>query len=315
VYESKFYSGYISGASYLQTGVIGNCYLTGKVTGYTVSGYLNINKLITGSTGVFTVDNSPYYPVPTGDYKATASIQINTGNLSNFNFISINNTTITYNLDTVNYTKPNYFSSVTDLSNIINSISGQLNCTGSLDTGTNTLYLKSIISGASGNNIQLITNSTETFILSSNSLTGGYFIYPKFYLDTQRGGVFSGYLNEKYGATGYYSALASGTLTGTLPVYVGTRTFFDVWDLRTGQNDIYTFFKDSNLVSGASYTGNLISPNLGVDQNGIINIQVAYNNYLSVQGASGVDVVEISVISNNLPSGASGISFRLTGVK
>jgi len=307
------YSGNMPNVPFFFNNVTGLCYLTGSVTGMSNSGYLTYNSLITGSPTGFAILDSPYYPFATGYINSTASILFNFNNINANDVLSINNKTILFNADTVNYPAPNFFSDIPTLINSINSNLLQFNCSAYSGSGNN-VYLTSILSGDLGNSITIFSNSSG-MVPSSQFFTGGQTFYPPFNINS--GNVFSGFLNKSYAVTGYYTSNNStGYLYGNIPTYQGFRNFTGVWNVATGTNNSFynltpVLDVNNNLIG---YSGAIISNTLGVSAASIIQLRVDYNNYLNVNTSLyPSDFINLRISGLNFGPSGSGIQLGISG--
>jgi hypothetical protein len=301
-------TGLLTGVSYSKGGVTGLYYLTGRKTGISNNGYYNHTEIINTGYSYIAANGNAFYSDATGSNFATATININTGYINNFDYISINGITLTYNSDTLNYVAPSFFNSIPNLLNIINTNQTAYACSGF--TGVNgNLNLVSILSGDAGNDTQLQYFGSGMVPLTS-SFTGGKY----FYITVFPTGGFSGILNINKPATGIYTTAGSGYLQGYIQQFQGNRNFTGVWGIRTGYNDIYTFFAENGLMSGSRYYSRLTSGDLGLSPS-IIQMAVGYNNYLNTLGGEPQDVVRLTVSGLNFGQSGSGISFELTGIR
>lgn len=321
----------IEDVEYVKYDVLGFYPISGIVTGNTVNGKLEINNqiILTGS-GVNNI--YAYYPEATGFTFAETLFNINYNNLNNFDFLSINDNTIIYHSDSSQYPAPSYFNSNNTLISIINESSNVFLCTGEIINSN--IQLKSTLKGASGN-INLTSNSTGIQIINYIS---GINIYPRLYkIVTERtftpileefpelGGNYSfnrvvkdpimtGNISDALLATGfYYSNQGSGNVTGNVLTFTGVRTFFDVWDVATGNlRRDYLSFLQNNFISGDSYYKNT---NFGTVPTNV-KLRAFYLNYLGTSTQEESDVADLIIKDLNNPSlSETGVIFRLNGLK
>lgn len=323
--------GQINNVVYKEYDVLGYYPLTGIVSGTTSGGRLNINQNRTGYA--YTINSIyPYYPSPTGAIRATGYIKILTGNINNFDYISINNNTIIYNTDNSLYTSPGYFNNINTLNTIINESTGVFLVSG-LVTGNNTIVLYSLLLGSDGNNITLTTSNTGGIQINNNNLENGYYIYPKIYKYFYTTGtnntvtgieltpIFTGNILSSIVATGFYTSISgSGSITGNVPTYIGTRTFTGIWGLQTGQDNDYENFLGKNWLSGINRYFNRTKFQ---DVFNLLQISVRYDNDLSITDDIG-DVAQLRIKdfnynlvypTGNLINNTGEIIFRISGIK
>jgi hypothetical protein len=318
----------IENVEYIKYDILGFYPITGKVTGNTVNGKLDIDDAIV-VTGSPIGNIYAYDPIPTGFTFSKVLFNINYNLLNNFDFLSLNGNTIIYHPDSSFYSPPTYFNSNETLISIINASSDIFLCTGEV-LGSN-IQLYSNLKGESGN-INLTSNSTGLEIINFIS---GLNIYPRLYkIVTERSKncvdddpnctfsftkkikdpIMTGNLGDSILATGfYYSSNGSGNITGNVPTFTGIRNFTDVWDIATGNlTRNYLSFLQNNFISGNSFYKNTLFGT--APQN--VNLRVFYLNYLNTSNQEEVDVVDLIVKDLNNPSlSESGIVFRLNGIK
>lgn len=306
--------GTLENISYFQPDVLGFYNLTGEITGQSISGYFNYNQIVTGS-GIPQGDNIPFYPVFTGFKQAEAIISIIEENLSNFEFLKLNNRTISYNNNTGTYQAPDYFHSVDSLLNIINTNETIFNATG-IKLNDTTLFLRAsdtFAIGFSGNNIT-ITGVGPGIIVPKNTFESGITFYPPLFPTTP----FTGIALGNVASTGIFFTTGSGIITGDVPTFTGVRKFTGIWDIKTGTNILLSFL-NNNYISGEIYKNTGIFSEIYNN----FQIQVFYDNELNTDNSDPVDISEIRIKDNNFnllenpPTGAGSgeFIFRITGVR
>lgn len=258
--------------------------------------------------------NLPYYPIPTGYYNATGSINFDINQLVNFDFISINNSLIYYNTDT---TSSEFFNSTGSLIENVNNNSELYNV--KLNLQNTKIFIESLISGEDGNNI-FINSNNSGITFSDIKLNGGKNFYsilkkPRYPLNRRdinlTSPLFSADFSNKFFITGFYSGFASTAyLTGFINSFSGVRDFKNIWNIATGlviRKDLIDF-KFNNLFSGNSYySNNTFNSKIP------INVQISYNDVFSL-GAFDVAELHIKDLNAPTPRLLSGIIFRITGL-
>jgi hypothetical protein len=305
--------GTIKNVNYFEPNVVGLYNLTGLITGISNSGYFNYNQVVTGS-GIPDGDNVPFYPIFTGFKQAEALLFIIQENLSNFEFLRLNNRTITYNDNTGSYQAPDYFHNIDSLLNIINTNEIAFNATG-IKLNDTTLFLRAseeFAIGFSGNNLT-ITGLGPGIIAPKTNFESGITFYPPLLPITP----FSGVARGNVASTGFFTGLGSGIITGDIRTFTGVRKFTGVWDIKTG-SDILLSFLGNNFISGEIYKNKEIFEELYNN----FQIQVFYDNELNTDNSDPVDISEIKIKDNNFnllenpPTGENGeFIFRITGVR
>ena len=305
--------GTLKNVSYFQPNVVGLYNLTGFITGKSTSGYFNYNQIVTGS-GIVNGDNIPFYPIFTGFKQAEAIVYITQQNLSNFEFLKLNNRTITYNNNTGSYQAPDYFYNIDSLLSIINSNETIFNATG-IKLNNTTLFLRAsetFAIGFSGNNIG-ITGLGPGIIAPKNTFQSGITFYPPLLPTTP----FSGIAIGNVASTGFFFATGSGIITGDVRTFTGIRRFTGIWDIKTGTNILLSFLGNNFISSG-------IYKNTGIFSELYNNFrtQIFYNNQLNTDNSDPIDVSQIKIIDKNFnllsnpPTGETGeFIFRITGVR
>ena len=302
-----FFTGFIN-TELPAYGITGIYNLTGSINGYAASGYYQAISGITFNTSGLNLMSDWVAGGATGYKNATAYLNYGTPQI--FDYISINNKTVSYNSDTANYQSPDFFYSSGDLLNTINSYPIDFQVSAHVEAGL--IKLTSLVSGETGNLIQVSAgqgDNTGTLFPTaySTALTGGANFYRKLYAT----GIYTGLLSQVYLSTGYYYANdASGNLTGIINSYQGRRDFSGVWDIGTGNfhtgysdflldNRLVTPFKYESVVGGTGYAR---TPS-------VFDIQLVYGNLYSVSSQSDVAKLTITGIGTN-----SGIVYYITGV-
>lgn len=312
---SGFAYGVIEDAQYLREDVPGLYNLTGYIIGLSNSGYFNYSQLFTGS-GIVDGDNFPYYPVATGTIESEGFIYIDINKIKDFDFLKINNRTLTYHPNTDLFDPPDFFNNIDTLVNSLNNNISYYGVTG-FRTGSSGIFLKAseiYEPGVAGNSIEITGVIGDGFYFPLYYLTGGQSFYPQLYPDT----FFSGSGIGSVAATGIFSlSSGSGYVSGPIPTYTGDRYFTDIWDIQTGLEEMLSF-SGNNFISGGIYYNNQIFT--GVYNN--FDINVFYNNALSTKDGEAIDVAQIKIKDNsfnllaNPPSGENGeFIFRITGIK
>ena len=305
--------GTLKNISYFQPDVVGLYNLTGQITGLSTSGYFNYNEIVTGS-GIPVGDNIPFYPVFTGFKQAEAIVNIIQENLSNFEFLRLNNRMIAYNSNTGAYQAPDYFHNIDSLLNVINSNETIFSATG-IKLNDNTLFLRAsetFAIGFSGNNIP-ITGLGPGIIAPKNNFESGLTFYPPLLPTTP----FSGVARGNVASTGIFFATGSGIITGDVRTFTGIRRFTGIWDFKTGSNILLSFL-GNNFISGEIYKNTGIFSELYNN----FRIQIFYDNELNTDNSDPLDVSQIRIkdknfnLLDNPPTGESGeFIFRITGVR
>jgi hypothetical protein len=321
----------LENVEYVKYDVLGFYPLTGTIIGNTVNGELNINNTII-VTGSGVNDIYAYYPVPTGFTFSEVSFATDYNNLKNFETLTINGNTIIYHDSPSQYPAPNYFNTDSVLISIINESSGVFLCTGILENPN--IRLNSTIEGTSGN-IDITSNSIGIEILNYIS---GKDLYPRLYKIVTETGftpiseefpelggeytfnrvikdpVMTGNLSQLILGTGfYYSSAGSGDITGEVLTFTGSRSFFDVWDIATGNlRRSSVSFLENSFISGTSYIKNT---SFGKNPTNV-NLRAFYLNYLNISNEETSDVADLIIKDLNTPNLLdSGVIFRLNGLK
>lgn len=287
--------------------VTGYTYLTGIASGRTASGRYNYSMSVSGSGIQLSDTDYPFYPFVTGSKAASLNIFMDMSKMNDFDNISINNQTISYNHDTTNYLAPSFFSSIDSLTGIINSNQSSFNCYASGLNGTG-ISLVSTLIGDSGNSATISISSASGMTSPYTSLTGGKTFYSKL----SPLGSFNGVAFGTIYATGFYTGIGSGQIVGNISQFQGVRHFSDVWDISTGDAGS---FKNRGLLSGNNqYYSRVYSTGLATTTL-VEALSIYYTNYLNTFTSEGYDVAELTVSGINFGLYGSGITFRITGTK
>ena len=279
---------------------------TGITGGYAALGYFELNS---GINFLLNHDPVDYVAGGTTGYENSRAI-LSYGIPQDFDWISINNVSISYNSDSGSWIPPDYFSTSGQLLNIINSNLSSFFVTGYIENGL--VVLESILSGEIGNNITVsagrgLNTGDDTPYFNSNNLTGGRDLYMKIYGT----GIYSGYLSMLLYNTGYYtSSSGSGSITGYVSTYQGTRDFTGVWQLITG--NFFTGYNDflENGFTGDnaySYLNTIGGTNYAITPQNI-DMGLFYNDLFDTQ--SNTDVAKLTISGINL----SGVSKLISGI-
>jgi hypothetical protein len=262
--------------------------------------------------------NIPYYPIPTGYKNSTGFLNFNINELTNFDFISINNNEIYYHDNPSEFPAPVYFDTTGTLIESINNNIDTYGVNLSLNNINNNIIIKSLLSGEDGNTIILRSSNTGV-TFNDTSLKGGQNFYsilrrPKYPTDIKninlRSPIFSGKSINKFYVTGfYYSSGTTGYLKGDINSFIGVRNFENIWAISTGlvnRRDLNTLTFSNNKY----YFNDILNTNRVP-----INVKVDYNNILSAR--NNIDIAEIVIKDLNAPTASrlSGIIFRITGVR
>jgi hypothetical protein len=308
-------TGLLTGISYFKPDTEGLFLLTGEITGLSKSGFYNYTGVfVTGSGEYIDENNFPYYPVYTGVIQSQGTVDIDFNKIRNFDIFNLNNRTVTYNTNSGTFFAPDYFSNIDILLNTINTNVDIFYATGQKinSTGLRITALEEFAPGISGNLITLTGNGTG-FNFSSSTLTGGQTFFPRLFPTT----IFSGFADGSIASTGFYISSGSGSITGIIPTFTGTRSFTGVWDIKTGTNVLLSFL-GNNFISGENYK------NSGTFSEIYNNFQIKifYENNLNTDNSDPIDVAQIKIKDNNFsllnnpPSGENGeFIFRITGLR
>jgi hypothetical protein len=305
--KNDYFSGVLENIPYTAYDLTGLYKITGIVTGTSASGYLNINKLVSGNPDY--IQNQPYYPFPTGFRNATGFLIIDFNNIKDFDYLSINNQEIFFNNDNISYLAPIYFNTSEVLIDTIND-NPLLFLVKAYSGNNNIIYLDSLLSGESGNNIRLYSSNLNSILFNGNYLTSGKNYYPSLtkpsFININDDYYFSGILNKQVGATGFYIDYNYGYLTGIINTFKGFRHFYNIWNISTGLAlDSLVSFKniDNNYINSGIFSKDKIN-------NLIFNI--GYSNNKKIATEDNLDLVEIKINDlNNINN--SGIYFRISG--
>lgn len=316
IISGGIFTGILSGVNYVQNNATGLYKLTGFVSGVSNSGYFNFNTGVTGSGLYINDDIYPYYPIATGYKQASGTITIDYNNISVFNFITINNNSITYHNNTGIYFAPDYFYNTDSLIQIINNSPSLFSCSGTKLSSSGILLTANNFSlGSEGNSIT-ITGNNSGFKFSSSTLTGGKTLYPRLYPTT----IFSGTAIGSAIATGFYYQIGSGSITGKVPTFTGTRSFTGIWGFQTGQDfDLISFLGNNLIVGNNKY----FDTKTFEDDTNLIQVLVQYENQLGTNEDNILDVANLKIndLNYNLifPTGDPDITgtynIGITGIK
>jgi len=296
----------ISNIDFLVQNLTGIYTFTGVTGGYAALGYLNIN---TGFN--FALNSNPVDYVAGGitGYVNSKAI-LDYGTPLDFDWVSINNNSITYNGDSGNWIAPDYFSTSGQLLSIINSNPFVFLVTGYVSN--NKIILESLLSGQTGNNILInagrgLNTGNQTPYFNANTLVSGQDLYRKIYGT----GVYSGHLSAVFYNTGYFvNNNATGFITGFVPTFQGVRTFTGIWGLVTGNFFTgYNNFLQNGFtgVSGLSYRNTIGGTSYAITPQNI-DMGLLYNDMFDTQ--TNTDIAKLTVSGVNL----SGVSKLITGV-
>ena len=288
----------------LTSGLTGVYNYTGISGGYAALGYYQLN------TGVISTlnNNSVDYLAGgvTGYVNSKATLLYN--NPEEFDWISINNVSISYNSDSGTWIAPNYYGTSGQLLDIINQNPATFLTSGQVVGGN--ILLNSLLSGKTGNSILLdwgrgtnTGNQTPYFI--NDNLTGGRDLYRQI----SGTGLYSGNLSLLLFNTGYYSLTGvTGVVTGFIPTFQGVRNFTGIWGLSTG--NFYTGYNNfliDNLIVNNNYYNSIGGLNYAVSPQNI-DVGLLYNDLFDTR-LNG-DIVKLTFSG----SGISGISTIITGI-
>lgn len=262
-------------------------YYSGILTGIIGTGdfgSISISEIIT------TLPTSCQSLEVSGTLQASATLNYNAPQSGDY--ISINNFISVYSSNTGDL-PPTYFHNIGELTNIINSGQSYFDC-----SATNTVSKISLTSsplGISGNVIP-VSSSGSTGIPTFNSLnfTGGI----NYYFPLIPSSPFTGEVDATLFASGIYSGLATGYLTGMVPLLEFVRSFTGVWDISTGSIGLLNSGFSYNNFSGMPFYTNYPS---------IIPILVTYNNFPLVVTN---DLVLLTITGVNINT---GVQFLLSG--
>ena len=240
-------------------------YVEGVLSGIVLpgSGYFYFNQFITG------LPVTGYYNILSGTQEATNVLSYNVPESGDT--LYINDLIIIYSPNTGD-TAPTYFKTINELNDIINSGMNNFLCSGYND-GSN-IYLTSLLGGTSGNLI--------------NSISSGSLTRPSFVADTFQSGVdyyrlltatgiFTGQIQQIVYASGTYTGMSSGYLTGTIKQLDFIRYFTGIWNIYSGEEN----YRNNQWVSGGGsrYQNSGFSPlTLYTGHPEAIPLTIVYNN-------------------------------------
>lgn len=275
--------GIINGLEMLGSGI-----LTGNKSGiiYDGSGSLLFNETVLGSvTELYSIN-------PTGYIDATGVI--NYDNLQNGDIIFIGGGNAII--------KGITYSSITELNTYLNNNIPNHLVTSQI-SGGNKIVLTAFNRGTVGNNTIFEngignqgTNTIEPigFLQGGQDLGKGTLLAPI--------GLASGLLNKPLYGSGIYSKTQEGQMVGSSLYPDYSKTFIDVWDLKTGNSlSSLISFKDNGYFTPES----LVNASIKGD-NTSFYIRVDYNNSYGT-----ADLSELIISGVNFPS---GIKLTLTGI-
>lgn len=321
---SGYFSGQLNNVKYKAYDLTGYYEITGVTTGLSESGFLKINKSISGypsytsrSENNSIIYDYPYYPVPTGYTNATGFININYNNLQNFDILSINNSEIIYNSDSDNYLAPIFFDDTEMLLYIINNNSGSFLVSAQTGSNQNIVYLNSLISGESGNSIKLSISNNQAALFNGISLSGGKNYYPLLEKPTSvninSDVYFTSNLVKSIPATGFYTDISTGYLTGLIKTYLGDRDFNGIWNLKTGLSEYRLIdFDLNNFIESGVYKHEQVYADERINN---LIFYIIYKNNKNYASLDNPDIAELT-IKDLYNTGVSGmnIMFRITGI-
>lgn len=313
--SNGFVNGFLTGITYFKPDTQGLFLLTGEITGTSDNGFFVYNNVLVTGSGVYIDENNfPYYPVYTGVTQSQGTVIIDFNNIRNFDIFNLNNRTVTYNTNSGTFFAPDYFSNIDILLNTINVNADVFYATGQKISANELKItaLEEFAPGVSGNLIILTGNGTG-FNFSSSTLTGGQTFYPRLFPTTD----FSGFANGVIASTGFYSDFTSGSITGIIPTFTGTRYFTGVWDIKTGISVLLSFLGNNFISTGIYKNSGIFSEIYNNFQ-----IKVFYDNDLNTDDSDPLDVSQIKIKDNNFnllnnpPTGENGeFIFRITGLR
>jgi len=283
---SLLVSGYGTGTNYsgIGTGLLYD-YILGPISNG--SGTYFYNSYITGTTGNLRSLNA------TGFIHGTGAIYYNTP--SNFDklYINDNNTAIINNFS--------YFG-MTGLTTYINNNTGTHLVT-AINDGINTITLSGIRGAAT--NVSLLVDDTNlgNMSLSDSSLIGGRDLGIGNILNSN---LFTGFLNQTFTGSGYYTQFASGTINGSGRVLDHIKTFTGSWNLLTGASPFNQVdYLLNNFINNTFSTYQNNNPINYVNSTSYINI-----NYINTKDQNN-DVAMLTITGLGFDT---GISIQITGV-
>ncbi len=289
--DTGLFRGTIPNFSALFGGIPSIGLLTGNITGVVLpndSGYFDFSGLITGSP------ISGHSIALSGTVEARAVLSYNTPEINDV--VYFNDNLIIYNTGSSNL-PPTYFRNITELNNIINSGASLFGMTGYND-GTN-IYLKSLDLGISGNSMSLSSvGSAGRPTFGSSSPTGGENIY----FPITPSEDFTGELNVSIAATGIYTGLATGYLTGTIKQLDFIRYFSGIWNISSGDID----FRESGWITGGNSYQNTGFSSL-INYSGHPDIIPLLITYVNSPLVFSTDLARLTITGLEMNSGLSMI--------
>lgn len=290
--QNVIVSGSVPNFLFTQINVPSFSYVTGVITG-----------LVTGNSGSL-LFQSDIALVPSFAYsydissttQAVGILQLNIPSLGDQ--IRINNIPITYQTGS-GFFPPAYFSDINSLNNTINTYSGAFQVTSSITNPVN-LFLTAIPLGASGNSIPVQSFPASGGTGCPTFYSGQLFNGQTFYYTLTPEGAYVGHVNQTLYATGFYTGIGTGTMSGIIKNLLFVRHFSGVWDIRTGNLD----YCDNGWITGDNtYTTNgfIPNPNYSGDLNAI-PITIIYRNSPLVNS---IDIATLSITGADFPSGVN----------
>jgi hypothetical protein len=273
-------SGIVSVGAYngLGTGLI-----TGTIVGTTSSngGFYNYSGFVYGAPTFSYTSN------PTGYTTATGLIDFNTPVNNDFLYVGNSSMAIVYGF---------HYSDVTGLTNYLNT-NQSIHKVSATNDGVD-VFLTSNILGSSGN-LPVFVDINNQGNMSVISLTGGSNLGIGALANPI--GQFTGFLNQEFNGTGFYSLVKSGLATSIYTGIESVKSFTGTWDLLTGKTiDNLISSKSNGEFNSTTFSGQPYSKNIGS-----FYIYLPYNNNSSI-----ADIVDLTITGVGLPT---GITFRITG--
>lgn len=282
---------------------------------YTTSGLENLN-ILPNSSGIFYIKNMGY--VDQFIDQIPINISTNAGNLKfivnaigeilqgddYYIYLTSSDTQIVANNGVGYYEILYYNATGVDISASLQYNSG---ITGSYYRSTNTVnYLSGYIFSGIYSGTGIVSQQISGQVSGYNDIISGYEY-------GSGSGMASGFVSGT-GVPTLYTITGSGYLQGNINTYMGERRFTGIWDLRTGQNDVYTFFRQNDFVSGENYYSRISSSDLGGSIS-FLQVAVAYNNILNTVSGEAIDTAVLTINGINFGPSGSGIYLELSGVK
>lgn len=254
--------------------------ITGIITGIIPSenGIISLSGLFSGTPIVSIAPN-------TGYITATGSIILNSPR---------NGDTIYVNGPTNSLVYGSNFSTVAELSNLLNSNPNKYSVTTTY--AANSIFVSAIQSGVLGNAVSMIlpAHDSSGITVSSTGLQGGQDLGINTVVTANS--QFSGYLNNIFTGSGTYSKFVTGTIVGIASGLVGTKTFTGTWDFKTGlSSTLLTSYRDNQFISGNKYIGGVFDKSFGS-----IYLSINYSTF-----SVGQDIVKLTITGLGLGTGFS----------